>query len=292
VAGHSEGWRFAADVAAQREEGWSLREQLLWRASQLGDGEEIDLAAHVEHFPELIDGYSIDGISPVLRGRGANDEMISKVSLQSGGSLRLTGMLRQRRDYVGFFMRRLQLQEGWAIHQRLVIDPSFRGGAIGSRFLQRSLELYDELELQEVKIRAGLQTGRWLWAHLGFEFALPAEAEQACEWAEEVCAVLDIEINGVDEIEEAGQLARLECEKEVSLAALAEAMPRKREDLEQIATDNAMAMERLLPLGQLVMLSGPEWHGYLRLKGAQRLAFEEAVAERVALANRGSRKEE
>jgi GNAT superfamily N-acetyltransferase len=284
VSGQSERWKFAEDVAAQRAAGWSLREQLLWRAHALDGGGEIDLALHIEHFPELVDGLSVDGIGPVLRARGANDELISKVSLEDGGSIRLTGMLRHGRDYVAFFMRRLQLQEGWAIHQRLVVDPPFRGQAIGARFVQRSLELYDDLGLEEIRIRAGLETGRWLWAQMGFEFALAAEAEEALEWAKEVCGALGVEMEGLEGMEAAGQLARLECDREVSFAALAEAMPEKRGELELAAARNGMAIEKPIPLGQLVMLSGGEWFGYLKLHGPQRYAFEEAVAERVVRA--------
>jgi GNAT superfamily N-acetyltransferase len=282
VAGQSERWRFAQDVAAQRAAGWSLRKQLLWRATELAGGREVDLVEHVEHFPELVDGFSIDGIDPVLRARGVKDELISKVSLEEGGSMRLTGLLRHGRDYVAFFMRRLQLERGWAIHQRLVVDPAFRGQAIGARFVQRSLALYDDLGLEEIRIRAGLATGRWLWAQMGFEFALAAEAEQASEWAEEVCGALGVEVVGLDELEGAAQLARLECDQEVSFAALADVMPERREELEGVAARNGMASEKSIPLGQLVMLSGGEWNGYLKLEGPQRRAFEEAVAERVA----------
>jgi GNAT superfamily N-acetyltransferase len=284
VAGHSDGWRFAAEVAAQRAAGWPLRKQLLWRARKLDRGGEVDLAKHIEHFPELVDGLSVEAINPVLRARGPKDELVSMVSLEGGGAVRLTGMLRHGRDYVAFFMRRLALREGWAIHQRLVVDPAFRGRAIGARFVQRSLALYDELGLQEIRIRAGLKTGRWLWAQMGFEFALPAEAEQACEWAEEACGALGVEVDGLDGLEEAAQLARLECEQDVSFEALAEALPERRGELEGVAAHNAVAMEEPIQLGKLVMLSGEEWHGYLRLKGAQRLAFDAAVAERVALA--------
>jgi GNAT superfamily N-acetyltransferase len=282
VAGQRERWRFADSVAEQRAAGWSLREQLLWRAAELDGGQEIDLVEHAEHFPELMDGFSIDGIDPVLRARGPKDELISKVSLDEGGSIRLTGLLRCGRDYVAFFMRRLQLQQGWAIHGRLVVDPRFRGQAIGARFVQRSLALYDDLGLEEVRMRAGLDTGRWLWAQMGFEFALTAEAEEASEWAEEVCGALGVEVAGLGDLEGAPQLARLECEHEVSFAALANAMPGRREEFEGVATGNGLDIGKAIPLGQLVMLSGEEWHGYLKLKGPQRHAFEGAVAERLA----------
>ncbi len=283
-------WRFAEDVASQKAEGWPLREQLLWRVGELTSGQSIDLGEQVEHFPEVVAGFTAPGIEPVLVSRGDDGKLISKASLEDGGSLLATGFLQTPGggNYLGSFKRRLQLEPNWAVHEQLIIKPEHRGRGIAPRFLLGSFEFYDALGLEEVHAVAGLETGRWYWAHMGFEFTKANERACVRAWAKEVCTALEVDDSGIGEGSSAGQIARLDCEREISLEALAEAMPNQRGRLEvEVAEKNGMEMTRPIPLGRAIMLSGPQWSGFLQLAGPHRLAFEEAARERAEKAGKG-----
>lgn len=288
--GQRDGWKFAKDVAAQRADSLPLREQLLWRIGALTSAQSVDLAQHAAHFPEVIAGLTVpeSGIRPILVSRDKEGELISKASLEDGGSLVATGFLQAATgEFVGSFKRRLQFEQSWALHEQLVIVPEFRGRGIAPSFLLRSFGLYDDLELEEVHLVAGLETGRWYWAHMGFDFMKVDEKAMVRYWAEEVCAALGVDGSEIGEQSSAGQIARLDCESEISLAALSKAMPHQHDRLEEIAEKNGMEMTRPISLGRAIMLTGPQWSGFLQLKGPHRLAFEEAAQERAKRAAEG-----
>jgi GNAT superfamily N-acetyltransferase len=278
--------RFAAEAAAQRAEGWSLRDRLLWRVSQLTNGQTIDLAEHATDFPELLAGFRAESIEPSLisHDAGPSAKLASKASLEDGGSFLLVGALHTPDGgYVGAFQRRLQLEPAWAVHELLVIDPAYRGRGIGPRLLLSSFALYDELEIEEVHLVAGLETGRWYWAHMGFDFLKGGDREMVQAWAREVCEALDVKPQSLGADSSAGQIARLRSDRDVTLEELAAAMPDQRPRLEtDVAEKNGFAMDRPIPLGQAIMLTGPQWRAYLQLQGPQRLAFEEAALERTS----------
>lgn len=286
--GGGSSWRFAETTRQQTEEGWSLREQLMWRVGELTSSQSIDLAEHAEHFPEVIDAYTLNRITPVLVARNKQGELISKASLEDGGSIRLTGFLMDDGRFVGEFMRRLQLARGLAIHEHLVIDRRFRGQGIGARFVHRSLDLYDSLGLEQVGLKASLTTGRWYWAQMGFDFVLPGEAEPIRIWAEQVCEATGAEADGLAGLSSAPQFARLEGTNEISFGEMISGLPEHEERLNDIAEENGFALEDPMVLGKAIMLSGPEWSGRLRLDGPQRRSFEEALLERSSKAQERS----
>lgn len=295
MSGQGDGWRFAADVAAQCAEGMSLREQLLWRIGELTSAQSIDLSEHVEHFPELIEGFTAPGLRrPVLASRDKNGKLVSVGSLEDGGSLVVTGSLSNEDGrFVGSFKRRLQFDPNWALHEQLVILPEFRGRGIAPRFLTRSFDLYDALGLEEVHVVAALETGRWYWAHMGFDFLLEEHRVMVRAWGEEVCHQLGIDGSEIGELSSAGQIARLDCDREICLDTLAEAMPNQRQRLEaEVAEKNGFEMDKPISLGRAIMLSGPEWRGFLQLEGPHRLAFDEAAKERAARAQDGETEKE
>lgn len=283
VSGRGDQWRFAERVAAQEAEGMSLRERLLWRVGELTSAQSIDLGAHIEDFPEVKRGFTVPGFETRVVSRDEKGKLISKASIDDGGSIVVTGGLwvEGTGEYAASFRRRLQFAPDWALHEWLVVAPEHRGRGLGPRFLLSSFGLYDALELEQVHVVASLETGRWYWAHMGFDFIKPEEKALVHAWANEVCAALGLGDSILGPDSSAGQIARLDCEQPISLEVLAQAMPNQRERLEEeIAEKNGMAMARPISLGRAIMLSGPQWRGFLQLKGAHRLAFEEAAAER------------
>jgi GNAT superfamily N-acetyltransferase len=218
-------WRFAEATRQQVEDGWSLRDRLLWRMGELTSSQGIDLLEHAGDFPEIIEAYTLKHITPVLVARDKEGKLISKASLEDGGSIRLTGYLVDDGEFVGEFMRRLQFDRGLAVHGHLVIDPRFRGQGIGARFVHRSLDLYDALGFEQVGLKASLATGRWYWAQMGFDFGVASEADPIRSWAQKVCAATGIEVDGLHQLTAAPQFARLEGTRDISLVEMAEAMP-------------------------------------------------------------------
>ena len=286
MSGQEQEFKFRADDAVQKAEGWSLRKRLLWRVEQLTNGQFIDLAEHAAEFPELLDGFTTENVAPrlITHEASSSPKLASKASLDDGGSFLVVGALHTSDgSYVGTFQRRLQLDPSWAVHELLVLDPLYRGRGIAAELLRSSFSLYDDLELEQVHLVAGLETGRWYWAHMGFEFLRTEERELAHAWANEVCEALQVKPEGLGTESSAGQLARLRGECDITLEDLATAMPPQRTRIEiDVASKNDLSMDRPLVLGKAIMLTGPQWRAYLQLQGPQRLAFEEARRERTS----------
>jgi GNAT superfamily N-acetyltransferase len=286
MSGRDQEFNFRADDAVQVAEGWSLRERLLWRVEQLTNSQFIDLAEHAAEFPELLEGFTTGNVAPrlITREVSALPKLESKATLEDGGSFLVVGALHAADGaYVGTFQRRLQLDPGWAVHELLVLDPPFRGRGIAAELLGSSFSLYDDLGLEQVHLVAGLETGRWYWAHMGFDFLRTEDRELAHAWANEVCEALQVDPEGLGSEPSAGQLARLRGKRDVTLENLANAMPQQRARIEvEVAAKNDLSMDQPLVLGKAVMLTGPQWRAYLQLQGPQRLAFEEARRERTS----------
>lgn len=263
---------FEKEVARQQAEGVPLRDQILWRLGELTNAQEVDLVEHASHFPELYTGFSAGGLQTGFVG----GEEGSIGSLEDGGSLVLTGFLHDpgSRTLVAKFKRRLLLEQELALHELLEVEPELRGRGISLRFLRRSFGLYDELGLQEVHLQAGMGTGRWLWARVGFEFTLPVDCERVRGWATKVCGALGIDELNVGSYASAAQFARMGGNRMVSMAQLAEVMPAEAERFRLRAEANELGMDERIELGRAVMLSGPDWNGRLALAGPSRLAFE------------------
>lgn len=273
---------FEREISRQRADGEPLDQQILWRIGELTNGQEIDLAEHVQFFPELIAGFGTPGLESHLVG----GEEGSVATLEDGGSLLITGFLHDpaERCLVAKFKRRLLLEQGLALHEMLEVEPELRGQGICMRFLRNSFALYDEFGLEEVHLQAGLATGRWLWARVGFEFTLPADCDRVRGWAVDVCGALGIDELRVESYSSAAQFARMGGNRTVSMRQLAEAMPERATHFEERARANFLDMERRIELSRAVMLTGPDWNARLALRGPSRTAFEiyaEAKDERL-----------
>ncbi len=286
--GVSSPWRFAEADARQSAEGWPLRKRLMWRIGELTSAQSIDLAKHVEHFPEVMSAYTLNEIRPFLVPHDDEGKLISKASLEDGGSIRLTGFLMDAGQFVGQFRRRIQFDRDLAMHESLIIARRFRGQGIGARFVHRSLDLYDALGLEQVGLKASLTTGRWYWAQMGFDFVAPGEVEPIRAWAEKVCGATDVKVEGLDEISGAPQFARLEGSRQISFGEIVAALPEHGEEVATVAEENGFALDDVMGIGKAIMLTGPDWTGRLDLEGAQRRSFDEALLERSARAQERS----
>jgi GNAT superfamily N-acetyltransferase len=251
--------------------GASLRDSILWRIERLTNGQAIDLADHIDQFPEVKAAFSIPNATlELIPGR-------CEASLEDGGTLELVGYLHSSNGVgdhlVAQFQREIHLDQECAEHKWLKVEPAFRGYGISSALLLRSFGFYKALGLSGVELDAGMETGRWHWARVGFEFIWPKDRERVRSWALEVAERLNVHRPGMETFESATQFARMEGNRKVSLAELAESIPAMRSRIEAVAAQNYLGMETRIQLGRAVMLTGPGWEGRLDLHGPSYVQF-------------------
>jgi GNAT superfamily N-acetyltransferase len=264
---------FEREVTRQRRNGTPLREQLLWRIEALTSGQSIDLGEHIEDFPEVRKAFSI----PYMQFGLAPGKCVA--SLEDGGYLKLIGYLYTETPTefypVAEFKRKVYLDQQYADHRWLKVEPPFRGRGLSSALLLRSFDFYRDLGLNGVELEAGMETGKWHWARVGFEFMLPEQREKVRGWAIEVTEALNLGGLKIETFSAATQFARMEGSRDVSLAEIADALPalRQRIDVEVVAEKNGLEMDQPIALGRAVMLTGPPWEGHLELHGPSYAAF-------------------
>jgi hypothetical protein len=247
--------------------------ELFKRVESLTPGPTLDLAAHIGDFHEIERAFMIPNTKLWLSREGR-----CTISLDDGGSLEVVGALYVKQAekplVVLQFHRHIRLGPGHAEHKWLKVEPWCRGVGISSAFLLRSFELYDGLGVDRVEVEAHMETGKWHWARVGFEFQTPRDLERVRDYARE--AIQELRLDGapqIDDFSSATQFALMTARQSVSLEELAAALPHRREQAEAAARKNSLAMDDPLPLGRLVMLTGPIWNGYLDLNGPERAQF-------------------
>jgi|GEM_PF-2517704 len=258
----------------------ALATDILARIESLTTGHDVDLAENIDRFQEIKQAFAIPN-AELHFVRGA-----CPASLEDGGSLELVGFWKTSLDDgtrpALEFKRHLKLGERCADHQWLRVAPYVRGIGLSSAFLLRSFDFYKQLGLREVELDAVMETGKWHWARIGFEFKLPSEAAAVRGWALEVAEALQPGGINVEPLAAATQFARMEARRGVSLAELAAAFPEKAPLVPQIASENSLDVDEPIAFGRAVMLTGPGWKGRLDLNGPgyhQFKSYAEAKAE-------------
>jgi GNAT superfamily N-acetyltransferase len=204
---------------------------------------------------------------------------------------------------VGEIERDLVLDQGFVRHDLLRIQDAYRGGGLSLVLLNQALPLYRELGLRAVLVHAALQTGRWQWARLGFDFLSDAERGLVMGWA--TMALVGMGRSPIAIDSPARRLAQLgtgsppeEASLEDVLAgtqaelavwqrdpvrkptadalltewdqrALAESQGQLRmldsQRIQIIAAGNGVAATDPIPVGKAIMLAGPDWLGFFDL---------------------------
>jgi hypothetical protein len=133
-----------------------------------------------------------------------------------------------------------------------------------------------------VVVRAALETGRWYWGRLGFEFVSLAERTALARWGRAVVRALGaaVDVSTTYEARQWALLGSTPPQIGTSLQAIAEAMPRSRfqhfnglrirDYLQLIAQANRLRFDQQIDLGRAIMLSGPDWQGWFPLHDAAR----------------------
>lgn len=202
-------------------------------------------------------------------------------------------------NVVAIVERIFLLGEARVHHERLHVADAFRGRAIAPRLMLASFERYDELGIQAVTVHAGLATGRFYWSgKVGFDFLRDADQRYVERWATFVLGALDLPVD-LDGISRPQQWALIGTTSDpppsASFSDLATRVTRLSttlldpngtgvvgsveagdvevepgmvdlaDHLRKVANDNGIGWDEEVPLGKLIMLSGPDWWGVFDL---------------------------
>ncbi len=267
--------RAHAEIEKMRDakKGEDLLDQLLWRIRVLGGEVDLTDGANRRAFAEVLDAYAPENYSLVL-----NPAQRCRATLDQDGEIAFWGNLVTGGNIVAELERRLFLGRRFAEHRRIRVVPSYRGNRIAPRCLIRSVELYDQLRFELIKLRAAY-SGSWYWAQWGFHFENPDELARLQEHAQEL---IDIFGGGLDAttLTHPVQFFRLGEPATITFDELADALPQRRDAYEQRAHDNGLGMHDPVPFGRIVLLTGPSWDACLHLApdGADRLIFNDRAS--------------
>lgn len=197
--------------------------------------------------------------------------------------------------YVATVERTIDFGEALVHHERLDIADGFRGRAIAPRMMLASFDRYDELGMRAVTVHAGLATGRFYWSgKVGFDFLRDADQRHVERWATFVLGALNlpVDLDGIARPQQwaligttsdppptarfselasevtqvsttlldpngTGVVGAVEAKDVVAAPGMVDLLAHLR----LIADDNRIGWHADVPLGKLIMLSGPDWWG-------------------------------
>ena len=129
----------------------------------------IDLA-----LPELVYTFEPEGLEMTF---GAGGGMVATV--RDDGTLHVTfeaSFVTPDNWHAGNIARTLDTHDGVVTHDALLLDETLQNRGISARMMRRSLNLYDALDMDEIRVRAQM-SGRYVWSRFGFDFADENEAQ-------------------------------------------------------------------------------------------------------------------
>lgn len=205
---------------------------------------------------------------------------------------------------VGEIVRDVVLEHRFVTHELLRVQRAYRGSRLSLVLLNESLPVYRRLGVSAVHLHAALETGRWLWARLGFDFVNPGEQIAVNIWANIILSaigqpMLDIQAPArrlaaigtattpqecitLENLHQAAVDGHAAWQAKPAVKALIDPIISSidaqmrlewggrfgafdQDRLEIIARSNGMTMTDPLPIGKAIMLSGPDWHGVFDL---------------------------
>ena len=100
---------------------------------------------------------------------------------------RSTGQLRVALARIGQvfaeIVRDVLLDQRAAVHELLKVQDVYRGVALSNVLLDQAFPLYRQIGLDQVLVHAAMETGRWHWARLGFDFLEADDRTIVMAWA-------------------------------------------------------------------------------------------------------------
>lgn len=225
----------------------------------------------------------------------------------TGHEIAIRGALvdQANRQVVGEISRLLRLDARRAEHEFLRLQRPYRGTGMAALLLDRSFRLYTRCGIEEVGVHAALETGRWYWARLGFNFASPTDRALVAAWGTTALFALDKQPLPLDSparrwaLLGAGEDPPVELSLKALHTAMNEFVAGERANYERLdsafsprlgsdwieadrfiacAERNGVDFDKPILLGKAIMLSGPDWHGVFDLADpGTRSAFDEEL---------------
>jgi GNAT superfamily N-acetyltransferase len=279
--------------------------ELRTRIDELG-GVALDSPPLQAAFEEVLEGLTPPEFDlfpvPDACGLNAADHEIA---------IRGTLIDQANRQVVGEIARLLRLDAGRAEHEFLRLQRPYRGTGMATLLLDRSFRLYTRCGIERVGVHAALETGRWYWARLGFDFESPIDRALVATWGTIALRALGEQPLPFDSPARRWALfgAGEDPPRELSLEALHTAMSTfvdaqladaaEHTAYERLASafssrlesgwleidrfiecakSNSVDFAEPILLGKAIMLTGPDWHGGFDLTDpGTRSAFDEEL---------------
>jgi hypothetical protein len=199
---------------------------------------------------------------------------------------------------VGAIERRFELDSRFVDHQLLALQAPYRGAGLSLVLLNQAFPFYRSIQLDRVLVHAALETGRWQWARMGFEFApvdrpvveawavlclaalgepLPAPGFRASELAllgtapggaqasfQELRDQIELTIPGLLADPTTGPtwtVIATELERRSRIETNNVWGWRDEDRWRHLADANRLKYDQDTAVGKVVMLAGPDWHG-------------------------------
>jgi hypothetical protein len=305
------------EIRARRAAGISdLGSEIRRRIQDFG-AVPIDNDVRREAFSELAAPFEVAPYRLIVRPESFVDPDSETVALQ----MMLFELGGATPTYVATIERTFVLGEGRVDHARLSIAEDFRGNAIAPRLMLASFARYDQLGIRTVTVHAGLGSGRFYWSgKVGFDFLRDADQRHVERWAAFVLGALNrpIDLDGISRPQQWALLgttadppptARFsDLASRIAIVSTAlldpngtgvvgfvEACDVETESgmvdlgshLRKVAASNQIEWDADVPLGKLIMLSGPDWLGRFDLTDpVSRTSYESDAGQAIAKAKR------
>lgn len=218
-------------------------------------------------------------------------------------SLRVVGDIVVKGEYVGIVERCIHPEHRYAEHELLSLEHKYREKGFAPLSLWQTINLYDEVGIDQVYLQAGLSTGRHYWARYGFDFELGVEREFVKDWFAEILEELghpglSDNLHSAYALHGVGASSDVTVSiRQVEMAILERGLLDENEylssnwkksleswDPQTTAEQNSLDIHEPIELGKAIFLLLPiSWHGVLDLTyGPQRQVFWASLLQRLA----------
>jgi len=235
----------AIDEYVQRETEDQLNEYIDEEINRIVDD---DFESHVDR---MRDQYIEDNYNDEVDAwREANPSSVDQITIE--GDVRTADNHR-----VASFTREIHPEDGYAYHASFFIDKEYQNKKIARDLLDRSVHMYDKIGLNEVKVFANGDVGKYAWAMYGFDF-------------DDQYALENFRSALLARVAETDAYKKMTKEQQVQELAKVRAVKH--------SWDVAAYRVGGEKVGKDLMLHGTSWNGTLKLKGEGRKIFDAYTA--------------
>jgi GNAT superfamily N-acetyltransferase len=245
-----------------------IREQLLRRIHLLEGDADLHIRENLEAFGEVTDAWTPPTCELQLVA-----ESRCRACDEGGGLIQVDATINLDGERIGRTEREFSLAERVAKHRLFFLQLEHRGRGLGANALIRAVTFYREADVTAVHLHAGLLAGRWYWAQWGFDFRRADDRSAVQAWAQRVLHALGVVDANATDLERPSDFLFLNGAASATIRQLGELIRDRQRNFAEIATHNAIGMDEAVELGKLILLTGPDWEGILRLGTEDEVLF-------------------